>query len=43
MVCRQAPQTAKGVVFLTIEDEAGLVNIIVRPDVYARYRSVLRG
>lgn len=42
VVCRQAPPTAKGFVFLTIEDEHGLVNVIVQPDVYARYRDVLR-
>ena len=42
VVCRQAPPTAKGVVFLTLEDEHGLVNVVVRPDVYAHYRSTLR-
>ena len=34
VVCRQAPRTAKGHVFLTMEDETGLVNVILRPDVY---------
>jgi error-prone DNA polymerase len=29
-------------VFLTLEDEEGLVNLIVRPDVYERYRDALR-
>jgi error-prone DNA polymerase len=42
VVCRQAPPTAKGFVFLTLEDEHGLMNVIVRPDVYARFRGVLR-
>ncbi|MBI2942239.1 MAG: DNA polymerase III subunit alpha [Chloroflexi bacterium] len=42
VVCRQRPGTAKGFVFLTLEDERGLVNVVVRPDVYARYRSPLR-
>lgn len=42
VVCRQRPGTAKGFVFLTLEDEWGLINVIVRPDVYERYRSVLR-
>ena len=32
-----------GFVFLTLEDEHGLMNVIVRPDVYTRYRSLLRG
>jgi len=33
-----APGTAKGFVFLTLEDETGISNIIVRPDVFARER-----
>ena len=35
-------ETAKGHVFITLEDEEGLVNLIVWPDVYKRYRGVLR-
>jgi error-prone DNA polymerase len=42
VITRQQPQTAKGFVFLTLEDETGLVNVIVRPDVYERYRRVIR-
>lgn len=42
VVCRQSPGTAKGFVFMTLEDDQGLVNVIVRPDVYTRYRSTLR-
>jgi error-prone DNA polymerase len=42
VITRQRPGTAKGFVFLTLEDETGLVNIIVRPDVYERYRRVIR-
>jgi error-prone DNA polymerase len=38
VITRQRPGTAKGFVFLTLEDETGLVNVIVRPDVYDRYR-----
>jgi error-prone DNA polymerase len=34
--------TAKGHLFVTLEDEEGLVNLIVRPDVYERYRDALR-
>jgi error-prone DNA polymerase len=41
-VVRQRPPTAKGHVFITLEDEEGLVNLIVRPDVFERYRDVLR-
>jgi error-prone DNA polymerase len=32
---RQRPATAKGMIFLTIEDETGAANIVVRPDVWA--------
>jgi len=42
IVVRQRPPTAKGHVFITLEDEEGLVNLIVRPDVYERYRGALR-
>ena len=41
-VCRQAPPTARGHVFLTIEDETGLGNVIVRPNVYEPYRQIIR-
>jgi len=41
-VVRQRPPTAKGHVFITLEDEEGLTNLIVRPHVYERYRTVLR-
>jgi error-prone DNA polymerase len=33
VITRQRPGTAKGFVFLTLEDETGLVNVIVRPDI----------
>jgi len=42
VVCRQKPATAKGNLFLTLEDEHGLVNILVRPKVYEMYRQVAR-
>ena len=38
---RQRPGTAKGVVFLTLEDESGNVNLIIRPDVFERYRDIV--
>jgi error-prone DNA polymerase len=41
-VVRQRPPTAKGHLFITLEDEEGLVNLIVRPAVYERYREALR-
>ncbi len=40
---RQRPGTAKGVIFITLEDETGQANLIIRPDVAARYRQVVRG
>ena len=43
VVARQRPETAKGIVFLLVEDETGLSNVIVRPDVYDRYRAAVRG
>jgi error-prone DNA polymerase len=39
---RQRPGTAKGVYFLNLEDETGLLNIIVLPDVWAKHRHVVR-
>ena len=42
VIVRQRPPSAKGHVFFTLEDETGLVNLIVRPKVYERYRQVLR-
>jgi len=39
---RQRPGTAKGVYFLNLEDETGLLNIIVLPDVWARHRHIVR-
>jgi error-prone DNA polymerase len=31
VICRQRPGTAKGFVFLTLEDETGMVNVVVTP------------
>ena len=42
MVARQRPGTAKGIVFLLLEDESGMVNVIVPPDVYERDRITVR-
>ena len=43
VVCRQRPETAKGYIFLLLEDETGLTNVIVKPDLYEARRSVVRG
>jgi error-prone DNA polymerase len=41
VITRQRPGTAKGFVFLTLEDETGIANIIIRPDIYARDRAIV--
>jgi error-prone DNA polymerase len=38
VITRQRPGTAKGFVFLTLEDETGVSNVIVRPDLFDRER-----
>ncbi|WP_269508131.1 error-prone DNA polymerase [Burkholderia sp. IMCC1007] len=38
VIARQMPGTAKGVMFMTLEDETGCVNVIVRPELLARQR-----
>lgn len=38
VIARQRPGTAKGFVFLSLEDETGISNIIVAPDLFARQR-----
>jgi len=42
-VARQRPATANGVVFMLLEDELGLVNLVVQPKVYERFRALVRG
>lgn len=42
VMLRQRPSTAKGVTFVTLEDESGPVNLIVHKDVWERYRRVAR-
>tara|TARA_B110000263_G_C14940387_1_gene343404 strand:- start:212 stop:535 length:324 start_codon:yes stop_codon:yes gene_type:complete len=41
VITRQRPTTAKGFVFLTLEDETGLGNIIVRPRVFADQKALI--
>src|SRR6266566_5276457 len=43
VVARQRPETAKGFIFVLLEDEAGMVNVIVRPDVFQQHRAAIRG
>jgi error-prone DNA polymerase len=42
VVARQRPGTAKGIVFMTLEDEGGIVNVIVPKRVYERHRATVR-
>jgi error-prone DNA polymerase len=41
VIARQRPGTAKGFIFLSIEDETGIANIIVTPDLYERQRLIV--
>jgi error-prone DNA polymerase len=38
VITRQRPSTAKGVVFMTMEDETGFVNVVIWKNVFDRYR-----
>jgi error-prone DNA polymerase len=42
VLIRQRPGTAAGIVFETLEDETGIVNLIVKPDIYDLYRPAAR-
>lgn len=41
VIARQRPGTAKGAMFISLEDEAGISNIVVYPDLFERQRDVL--
>ena len=43
VIVRQRPGTAKGFVFLTLEDETGMLQAIVRPDLFREQRAVVVG
>ena len=42
VICRQRPGTAKGVVFMTLEDETGFVNALMWPSVWEKYALVVK-
>ena len=42
VIIRQRPATAKGFAFITLEDEDGTVNVVVRPSIYQKYRQVFK-
>jgi error-prone DNA polymerase len=41
IIARQRPGTAKGFIFLSMEDETGIANVIVTPDLYERQRLIV--
>jgi error-prone DNA polymerase len=41
VICRQRPGTASGVVFMTLEDETGFVNVVVWSQVYEEHRLIV--
>jgi error-prone DNA polymerase len=43
VTCRQRPPTAKGVAFLTLEDETGMANLVVPPETFERQRALVLG
>ncbi len=43
VLIRQRPGSAKGVVFITLEDETGIANLVIWPDTMERYRKVVMG
>ena len=42
VICRQRPGTASGVVFLTLEDETGFVNVVVWSRVFEKYSMLIK-
>jgi error-prone DNA polymerase len=42
VICRQRPGSANGVTFLTLEDEEGFVNVVVRAQIYREHRQLVR-
>jgi error-prone DNA polymerase len=42
VVARQRPATAKGVVFMLLEDESGTINLVIPPPVFERHRAEVR-
>ena len=41
VICRQRPGTAKGFVFLTLEDETGMINVVVRPQLFEQQATLI--
>lgn len=43
VILRQRPSTAKGITFVTIEDETGTANLVVKPTIWERYYKIAKG
>ncbi|GEO85816.1 MULTISPECIES: error-prone DNA polymerase [Alphaproteobacteria] len=43
VLVRQRPGSARGVIFMTLEDETGVANVIIWPKIFERYRSIVMG
>lgn len=41
VIARQRPGTAKGFVFISLEDETGIANVIIHPDLYEKHRAMI--
>ncbi|RMF38068.1 MAG: DNA polymerase III subunit alpha [Planctomycetota bacterium] len=42
VILRQRPSTAKGITFVTLEDETGVINLVVKPEVWQRHYRIAR-
>jgi error-prone DNA polymerase len=42
VILRQRPATAKGITFVTLEDETGTANLVLKPDIWQRYYQICR-
>ena len=42
VILRQRPSTAKGITFVTLEDETGTINLVVKPKIWERYYQIVR-
>ncbi len=42
VILRQRPATAKGITFVTLEDETGTINLVVKPQIWDRYYQIVR-
>jgi error-prone DNA polymerase len=42
VILRQRPSTAKGITFVTLEDETGTINLVVKPKIWERYYRIVR-